>query len=130
MPNPLILVVDDNRVLQHVIRHILQKAGYQITLASDGEEAYQCLREVSHHLVVTDMEMPVMNGVELVQAMRKEPDLAAIPVIMVTATGDEANVKAARSVQADGFLTRPIASINLLQEVERLLVQAAVLDNA
>ncbi|MGB1250762.1 MAG: response regulator [Candidatus Promineifilaceae bacterium] len=121
-----ILVVDDTRVIQHVARHILQKAGYQVTLAGDGEEALEVLEDEPHDLVITDVSMPNMDGMELLEAMRASDTLAHIPVIMMTGTGDEADVVQARSAEPDGFLTKPVSSHNLLAEVARLLHQKAM----
>ena len=116
-----ILVVDDTRVIQHVARHILQKAGHQVTLAADGEEALEILEDESFDLVITDVLMPNMDGVELLEAMRADGALASLPVIMMTGTGDEEDVVQARSAEPNGFLTKPVSSHNLLAEVERVL---------
>ena len=116
-----ILVVDDTRVIQHVVRHILQKADYFVTVASDGDEALEILEDEPHDLVITDVSMPNMSGIELIAAMRANETLASIPVVMMTGTGDEADVIEAQSVKPDGFLTKPVGSQNLLAEVERLL---------
>lgn len=116
-----ILVVDDTRVIQHVVRHILQKAGYPVSVASDGEEALEILNDEPHALVITDVSMPNMDGVELLEAMRANRALVDIPIIMMTGTGDEKDVVEARSAEPNGFLTKPVSSHNLLAEVDRLL---------
>lgn len=122
MSKQAVLVVDDTRVIQHVVRHILRKAGYQVTVAGDGEEAFEILQDEIHDLVITDVSMPNMDGVELMEAMRNNIILSTIPVIMMTGTGDEKDVVEARSAEPNGFLTKPVSSHNLLAEVERLLI--------
>ncbi len=122
MSKQAVLVVDDTRVIQHVVRHILRKAGYQVTVAGDGEEAFEILQDETHDLVITDVSMPNMDGVELMEAMRNNIILSTIPVIMMTGTGDEKDVVEARSAEPNGFLTKPVSSHNLLAEVERLLI--------
>ena len=121
MSGHTILVVDDTRVIQHVVRHILRKAGYQVTVAGDGEEALEILQDEPHDLVITDVLMPNMGGVELMEAIRADDALATMPIIMMTGTGEEADVVEARSAEPNGFLTKPVSSRNLLAEVNRLL---------
>ena len=115
-----ILVVDDSRVIQQVVRHTLQKADYLVTVANDGAEALEYLEDEPFDMVITDVLMPELNGLELAAAMRADEKLSAIPIIMMTGTGNEEDVDVARSAEPDGFLTKPISSHHLLAEVARL----------
>lgn len=116
-----ILVVDDYRVSQHTVRLILQRQGYDIELASNGLEAMSVLQQEPVDLVITDMAMPEMSGVELIHAIRGEPKLAHLPVMIVTGTGDDENIGLAREAGADAFLTKPLSSHNLIDHVDALL---------
>lgn len=126
MEEPIsILVADDARVIQHVVKHTLEKAGYDVAVANDGAEALELLNEEPFDLVITDVMMPELDGLGLVAAMRANEALSAIPIIMMTGAGNEQDVEIARSAEPDGFLTKPVSSHHLLAEVERLQAQLA-----
>ena len=116
-----ILLVDDSRVRQHMIRHILKKNGYTVTVAGDGTEALPILQSEPIDLLISDIEMPEMDGFALVEAVRDDAVLSELPVIMVTATGEETNYDRATELGVKGFLTVPFNSADFIGMVAELL---------
>ena len=120
-PGGRILVVDDDPVTRRVLSSILERAHYDVMASTDGHEAWTELAAARIDLVITDREMPAMDGMELLRAVRQSPRHGGVPVIMLTGTtletaGDEADAEG-----ASAFLTKPVSSRELLEIVERLL---------
>ena len=106
---------------RRVLSSILERAHYDVMASTDGHEAWTELAAARIDLVITDREMPAMNGLELLRAVRQSPRHGGVPVIMLTGTtlesaGDEADAEG-----ASAFLTKPVSSRELLEIVERLL---------
>jgi CheY-like chemotaxis protein len=115
----LILVVEDDPDLAQLVAEVLESAGYRTAIAGNGVEALNQLRMSTHpDLILLDMMMPVMDGWKFREEQCKEPALASIPVVTVTADGD-ARGKAA-AIQAAGYVTKPITIDSLLDAVERV----------
>jgi CheY-like chemotaxis protein len=94
-----VLVVDDERDIREAVAELLEDEGYDVVWARDGEEALQQAREHHPQLVLLDLMMPGMNGWEFRKAQKEDPELAAIPVVVLSAFGSEAGVDAAAFVQ-------------------------------
>ncbi|GAA2907617.1 hypothetical protein Acy02nite_87220 [Actinoplanes cyaneus] len=109
-----ILVVDDEPDLRFMLRRIFARAGHEVTEAGNGAAALASVRTSAPDLVVTDMMMPVLGGVDLIRALRADPATAAIPVLAVS--GD-----AHLAVDADAALAKPCQSAELLEVAEGLL---------
>jgi two-component system chemotaxis response regulator CheY len=123
-PGGRILVVDDDPVTRRVLVSMLERAHFDVLASTDGREAWSELAEARIDLVITDREMPAMDGMELLRAVRQSPRHGGVPVIMLTGTtlesaGDEADAEG-----ASAFLTKPVSSRELLETVERLLRDA------
>ena len=116
-----ILVVDDSMVVRRMLGLVLERAGHEVTFAIDGEEGLRATARLGPDLVITDLEMPHLDGIGLVRALRADPALAAIPVVLLTASGDEAHHRAAGEVQVEGFATKPIRSTEVVDLVASLL---------
>jgi two-component system sensor histidine kinase and response regulator WspE len=101
-----ILVVDDSITVREAERHLLQNQGYVVTAAVDGREAWNLVREQPFDLVVTDVDMPRMNGLELVRAMRNEEHLKQLPVIIVSYKEQEEDRLRGLEVGANYYLTK------------------------
>lgn len=115
----MILAVDDEPHIRHVLRLFLQRAQHTVVLADSAREALELLREHRGiRLVITDLVMPGLDGFELIRQIRQR---AALPILVLTASGDRRFELEARQVGADAFLTKPFSREELLREVERLL---------
>ena len=117
-----ILVVDDALTVRELQRSIFENAGYRVRVAVNGEEA---LAEISHErpdLVLTDVQMPRMDGFELTEAIRKQPSLASLPVIILTSRGSDEDRRRGLECGADGYIVKSgFDQSALLSAVERLL---------
>jgi len=112
-----ILVVDDEPVMSNLLRRILEKEGYEVTLAENGREALGILRKSDFELVLSDVKMPEMNGFELLKAVKTEKP--QIGMIMMTGFGDSFTVKDALMLGADEYITKPFKAHEISLVIER-----------
>jgi two-component system chemotaxis sensor kinase CheA len=120
-----ILVVDDTAVVRELERSILEEAGYRVRTAADGRAALAALARDPADLVVTDVDMPGCDGLELTRAIRAEPGLAGLPVVVVTPKAGEADRRLAMEAGADAYLVKgDLDGRALLEVVGRLLGRA------
>jgi len=121
---PLVLVVEDEAPLVTMLRYNLEKEGYRVCEAMDGEEAMTILAERSPDLVLLDWMLPIMSGIEVCRQIRRKPKTRDLPVIMVTARGEEADKIRGLNIGADDYLTKPFSLPELLARVRALLRRA------
>jgi len=117
----VVVVADDSISVRKFVGRMIEKAGYRVKLASDGLEASEMIVEFGCQLVVTDLEMPLMNGYELMAQLRQNPETRDIPVLVVTSRAGAKHRERALKEGASGFLTKPVQEDQLLSEIERLL---------
>jgi DNA-binding response OmpR family regulator len=116
-----ILVVDDEAVLVETIAYNLQQAGYQVITAADGASALEVARRESPDLILLDLMLPEMDGLEVCRLLRREGSTAATPIIMLTAKGEEIDKVVGLEVGADDYVTKPFGRRELLARVRALL---------
>lgn len=116
-----VLVVEDERDLAELLVYNLRKQGYEAVSVRDGNAAVAAIRQQPPDLVLLDVMLPGMSGIEVLRAMRTNPRSASIPVIMVTARADEADQLHGLSVGADDYVTKPFSMKVLLARVGSLL---------
>jgi len=119
-----ILVVDDNPVNQRLLHHRLSSSGYQVLIAGNGVEALSILKtsaDQTIQLVILDIAMPEMDGLTLLGLMRSDERFRRLPVVMLTASGQDADRQAAEGQGANAFLTKPVSSWELTETVQRFL---------
>jgi DNA-binding response OmpR family regulator len=119
-----ILVVDDEPVLVETIAYNLQQAGYQVTTAVDGASALEAARRETPDLVILDIMLPEMDGLEVCRQLRREQNTATTPIMMLTAKGDEIDKVVGLEVGADDYVTKPFGRRELLARVRALLRRA------
>ncbi len=112
-----ILVIDDDRLLRHVIRDILQTEGYEVDDAEDGDRGVELARSRLPNLVLCDVYMKQTDGYNVLRRLRADPATAAIPIILMTANSDEAGMRRGMELGADDYLPKPFASEALLASV-------------
>jgi chemosensory pili system protein ChpA (sensor histidine kinase/response regulator) len=117
----VVVVADDSISVRKFVGRMLEKAGYRVKLASDGLEASEIIAEVGCHLVITDLEMPRMNGYELLAHLRQDPITRKIPVLVVTSRAGAKHRDRAMKEGASGFLTKPVQEDQLISTVEGLI---------
>jgi adenylate cyclase len=120
-----ILVVDDNPDLRAYVSHVLQRQGYAVRTARGGEVALEMMQGQRPDLVITDLMMPGMSGLELIQHLRGEGDLRHIPIILLTAKVDDETRIEGVEQGADAYLGKPFNDRELLAEVRNLLALKA-----
>jgi signal transduction histidine kinase/DNA-binding response OmpR family regulator len=119
-----VLVADDNRDLRDYVRRLLQDAGYAVDVAADGAGALEAARRQRPDLLLTDVMMPGMDGFQLLQAVREDPQLSDLPVVMLSArAGEEAQVEGLEA-GADDYLAKPFSARELLARVSANLDMA------
>ena len=114
---PLVLVVDDSITVRRVTQRLLQREGYRVALAIDGEQALERLREERPVVVLTDIEMPRMDGFDLVRRMRADLSLADLPVVMITSRIADKHRQLARELGVDHYLGKPYSEEQLMSLV-------------
>jgi chemosensory pili system protein ChpA (sensor histidine kinase/response regulator) len=117
----VVVVADDSISVRKFVGRMLEKAGYRVKLASDGLEASEVVAQVGCHLVITDLEMPRMNGYELMAHLRQDPNTRKIPVLVVTSRAGAKHRDRAMKEGASGFLTKPVQEDQLIATVESLI---------
>ncbi len=116
-----VLVVDDEVHIRRLIEVNLARAGYRIGTAGDGVEALEKIRAERPDLVVLDVMMPRMDGFELLRRLKSDPQLESVPVLMLTARAQDADIFRGWSGGADGYLTKPFNPFDLVTWVRRTL---------
>ena len=119
-----LLVVEDDLAMLIALRDILEGAGYKVSTATNGREALQRFGEVHPALVLSDISMPIMDGIELFEAVRQLPGGKAVPFIFLTARGTRQDVLAGMSLGADDYITKPVTSQELIAAVKARLTRA------
>ena len=112
-----ILIVEDSLTQSKLLTYILTDAGYRVTATVDGPEALAAARRSKPALVVSDIEMPIMDGYELCRALKSDPQLRDVPVILLTALADVNDVFRGLEAGADCYLTKPYTADDMLASV-------------
>lgn len=123
-PEP-ILVVDDNPTNLKLLRVLLEAEGYTVRTAQDGEQALAALRELRPRLVLMDLHLPGISGLELTRQLKADPATRDIPVLAVTASAREHDRQQALQAGCDGFLSKPIDTRALPGLVSRYLASCS-----
>jgi CheY-like chemotaxis protein len=120
LTKPRVLLVEDAPFLRYAFGRLLRMHGFDVMEAEDGREALNCVSDFHPQLILTDLMMPVMDGVELIHRLRSDPESAAIPVVAITAEDSVEAEQRARDAGAVDFVTKPIDLPNLLERLRLL----------
>lgn len=118
-----ILVAEDERDIRDLIAFTLQFAGYEVLTASNGEEGYQVAVKEVPDLILSDVRMPKMTGYEMCQKIKAEPKTAHIPVVFLSAKGQEQEVQSGLAAGASEYLLKPFAPDQLMAKVAEILAR-------
>jgi two-component system, OmpR family, alkaline phosphatase synthesis response regulator PhoP len=121
MPGENLLVIEDDKDILELIRYNLQKENYHITDASDGEEALKIARLRLFDLILLDLMLPGIDGLEICKILKGDPKTASIPIIMVTAKGEEADIVLGLELGADDYIVKPFSPRVLIARVRTVL---------
>lgn len=120
-----ILVVDDEMVLLETIVYNLELAGYQVVTAADGASALEAAHREQPDLIILDLMLPVVDGLEVCRRLRREADTSGTLILMLTAKGDEIDKVVGLEVGADDYVTKPFSKYELMARVKALLRRLA-----
>lgn len=119
-----ILVVDDFPTMRRIIRNLLKDLGFEnVDEAEDGAQGLEKLRNSNFDLVVSDWNMPNMDGLEMLKSIREDPELSKLPVLMVTAEAKKENIIAAAKAGANGYVVKPFTAATLEEKLNKIFEQ-------
>jgi DNA-binding response OmpR family regulator len=116
-----ILIADDESNIVISLEFLMQRSGYQVKTAADGEQALRQLSEFKPDLILLDIMLPLRNGFEVCQRIRENPEWQHTKIVMLTAKGREVEVTKGLALGADVYITKPFATKELLASVQQLL---------
>ena len=116
-----ILAVDDSATLRQMVNFTLSEAGYEVVEAADGQEALTRLNEDPVHLIITDLNMPEMDGLTLIRKVRARHDCKFLPIIMLTTESQADKKMAGREAGATGWIVKPFTPKQLVNVVMKVL---------
>ena len=116
-----VLVADDEPNIVISLEFLLRREGFEVLIAVDGEEALSKARSARPDLVLLDVMMPKMNGFDVCQALRADPEFAAMRILMLTAKGRDTEVSKGLGLGADAYMTKPFSTKELVAQVRSLL---------
>ncbi|MGQ9364831.1 phosphate regulon transcriptional regulator PhoB [Azospirillum sp. ST 5-10] len=122
---PLVLVVEDEADIVTLLKYNLEKEGFRAISAGDGEEALLLANEQTPHIVLLDWMLPLMSGIEVCRQMRRNPKTRDIPIIMLTARGEEADRVRGLNSGADDYIAKPFSPTELVARMRAVLRRAA-----
>ena len=117
-----ILIADDKATSRELLRTVLERQGYAVTEAADGEEALQKALAEPPDLILLDLQMPRRSGYEVLGELRKDPRYAEVPIIAITASAMQGDRERALAAGFTAYLAKPVALVHLREEVQRLLL--------
>jgi DNA-binding response OmpR family regulator len=116
-----VLIVDDEPNIVMSLEFLMKKAGFEVAVATDGEEALAQVAKLSPDLVLLDVMMPKKSGYEVCEALRADPARAGMKIVMLTAKGRETEVAKGMALGADAYVTKPFSTKDLVAQVTSLL---------
>ncbi|KPK02674.1 MAG: chemotaxis protein CheY [Nitrospira bacterium SG8_35_4] len=118
-----ILVVDDCQTTRKLLGHYLKSRGYSVVFAENGLDALEKLGGDHINLIMTDLNMPYMDGIELIKTLRSDPNLSAIPILMVTTENDNIEKEKALDCGANGYVVKPVSGDVIAENIKSILRQ-------
>lgn len=119
-----ILAVDDSKTMREMVGFTLKSAGYDVLEAEDGKAALHALSGQKVDAVITDLNMPNMNGFELIRALRANPAYKFTPILMLTTEGDDSKKQEGRAAGATGWIVKPFSPEKLVEVVKKVCPQS------
>ena len=116
-----VLTVDDSPSIRQVVRIVLEGAGYTVVEAGDGQEGLAKAKSTPVDLVITDLNMPVMNGLELIKHLRATPSVLGVPIVFLTTESNDALKQQAKAAGATGWITKPFKPEQILAVATKLV---------
>lgn len=121
MPKEKILVVDDEEDILELVKYNLEREGFQIACAQSGEKAIEATRQEPPNLIVLDLMLPGIDGLEVARRLKQRQKTAGIPIVMLTAKGEEADIVTGLELGADDYMTKPFSPLVLIARIKAVL---------
>jgi len=121
MEKARVLVIDDEEDILELVRYHLDRDGYGVVCAATGEDALKMATSQAFQLIVLDLMLPAMDGLEVTRRLKANPDTAGVPIVMLTAKGEESDIVAGLELGADDYITKPFSPQVLLARVRAVL---------
>jgi len=121
MPKEQILIIEDDKHISKLVKYNLEKAGYDCTVADDGEEAVNILSKERPDLIILDIMLPEMDGFELCRVIKQDVKLKSLPIIMLTAKGEEVDRIVGLELGADDYVVKPFSPRELILRIKIIL---------
>jgi two-component system, chemotaxis family, chemotaxis protein CheY len=115
-----VMTVDDSKTMRDMVSFTLRSAGFQVTEAEDGQKALFTLRSAQVDVIITDLNMPNMDGVALIRRLRADPKYRVVPILMLTTEGDPGKKAEGRAAGATGWIVKPFDPKKLVDVVNRV----------
>jgi len=116
-----ILIVDDSKSIREVVRSTLENEGYNVLLGVDGKDALKHMDGQSIDLVITDLQMPEMDGIELIKNIRAIPDYERIPILLLTTESQTSKKMEAKEAGATGWIIKPFVPAKLIEAIGKVI---------
>jgi DNA-binding response OmpR family regulator len=123
MPQPTVLVVEDDPVILRLLEVNFEMEGFRVLLAHDGAEGIEVARREVPDVIVSDVMMPGTSGLELVRVLKQDPATASVPILMLSAKAQAADVQSGLEAGADDYVTKPFEPVDLVDRVNALLTR-------
>jgi DNA-binding response OmpR family regulator len=117
----LVLIVDDEPHIVLSLEFLLQRAGYETAAAADGEQGLALVRRLKPSVVLLDVMLPKLNGYEICQAIKSDPDTRATPVIMLSAKGQQVEILKGLELGAEAYVTKPFGNAEILDAIRAVI---------
>lgn len=117
----VIMTVDDSSSIRQMVGFTLRRAGFEVVEAVDGDDAVSQLAGTTIDMMITDLNMPNMDGIELIKQVRKKPEYKFIPIVMLTTESQEEKKQAGKTAGATGWIVKPFKPDQLLAVIKKVL---------
>lgn len=128
MKKELIIIVEDEADIREVLEYNMEREGYQVLTAADGKQGLELIRKTTPTLVLLDLMLPKIDGLEVCKRLKEDPETAAIPIIMVTAKGEESDIVLGLELGADDYMVKPFSPKELLARVKAVIRRGGLQD--
>lgn len=115
-----ILAIDDSRTMRDLLRSILEDAGFRVTTAEDGADGVTKLADANPDVIITDINMPVMDGFGLIESVRKSECAATVPILVLSTESSAESKDRARRIGATGWIVKPFEDTRLISAIRRV----------
>lgn len=116
-----VLSVDDSASMRQMVTFVLEGAGYRVLQAEDGEAALAKLAGMRPDMIITDMNMPRLDGIGLIKRLRADPKMSGLPILMLSTESEEAKKQAGKAAGATGWIVKPFDQAKLVAVVKKLI---------